>query len=67
VNGPRPRHRRSARMAIEWASPDQLAYVPRHRAGNIGEPVRRIEFEPLPDEAPIEEPAAPTRREAVPA
>ncbi len=36
------------------------------RAGNIGEPVRRIEFEPLPDEAPIEEPAAP-RREAVPA
>lgn len=34
--------------------------------GNIGEPVRRIEFEPLPAEAPAVEPAAP-EREAVPA
>lgn len=34
--------------------------------GNIGEPVRHIEFEPFPAEAPIEAPATP-EREAVPA
>lgn len=45
-----------------------MSVLLRPRAGDIGEPVRRIEFEPLPDEAPIEEPAAPApRREAVPA
>lgn len=27
--------------------------------GDIGEPVRRIEFEPFPEEAPATEPAAP--------
>lgn len=29
------------------------------RNGNIGEPQRHIEFEPLPDEVPVTEPAAP--------
>jgi hypothetical protein len=28
--------------------------------GDIGEPVRHVEFEPFPETAPIEEPAAPT-------
>lgn len=27
--------------------------------GNIGEPVRHVEYEPLPDSVPVEEPAAP--------
>lgn len=36
--------------------------------GNIGEPVRHVEFEPLPETAPIEEPAvAPAEPEPVPA
>lgn len=34
--------------------------------GDIGKPKRAIEFEPLPDEAPIEVPAPP-EREKVPA
>lgn len=29
------------------------------RNGNIGEPQRHIELEPMPETAPIEEPAAP--------
>ena len=38
------------------------------RMGDIGEPVRKIEFEPLPQTAPVEEPAAPKpEREPVPA
>jgi hypothetical protein len=39
--------------------------------GDIGEPVRRIEFEPLPDEAPAEPERTPvpetTPKEPVPA
>lgn len=27
--------------------------------GDIGEPIRHIEFEPMPETAPVEEPAAP--------
>lgn len=27
--------------------------------GDIGEPVRHVEFEPMPDSVPVEEPAAP--------
>jgi hypothetical protein len=35
---------------------------------DIGEPQREIEFEPIPNEAPVEEPAAPTpSKEPVPA
>lgn len=29
--------------------------------GDIGDPKRLIEFEPLPESAPLEEPAAPAR------
>ena len=28
--------------------------------GDIGEPVRHVEYEPMPETAPIEEPAAPS-------
>lgn len=28
--------------------------------GNIGEPVKTVEFEPMPAEAPVIEPAAPS-------
>lgn len=28
--------------------------------GDIGEPVRHVEFEPMPTTAPVEEPAAPS-------
>ena len=38
------------------------------RGGNIGEPQKHVEFEPLPEAAPVEEPAAPVREaEPVPA
>lgn len=40
------------------------------RMGDIGEPVRRIEFEPLPEESPAEPAPAPVPqpdREPVPA
>ena len=37
------------------------------RMGNIGEPVRRIEFEPIPETAPAEAPAQTPEREPVPA
>lgn len=41
-------------------------------AGDIGEPIRRIEFEPMPEDVPVQEPAAPApsttpEREPVPA
>jgi hypothetical protein len=36
------------------------------RMGNIGEPVRYIEFEPMPETAPAAEPA-PSEPEKVPA
>lgn len=35
--------------------------------GNIGEPVRRIELEPMPETAPHQEPAVSPEREPVPA
>lgn len=35
---------------------------------DIGEPVREVEFEPMPETAPVEEPAAPVKTpEPVPA
>jgi hypothetical protein len=38
------------------------------RNGNIGEPVRHVEFEPLPETAPVEAPVeAPAPAEPVPA
>ena len=37
------------------------------RMGDIGEPVRHVEFEPFPQEAPVEETAPATPREPVPA
>ncbi len=39
------------------------------RMGDIGEPKREIEFEPFPEEAPVEAPAtpAPAPAEPVPA
>lgn len=40
-------------------------YTP--RLGNIGEPVRRIEFEPLTAPAPTEAPVEAPKRELVPA
>ena len=43
-----------------------MTVIPFPRAGNIGQPIRRIEFEPMPQEAPAQEPATP-EREAVPA
>jgi hypothetical protein len=30
--GSLPKHRRNAPVAITWASPEQQAYVPQHRA-----------------------------------
>lgn len=45
--------------------------IPTPRDGDIGEPLRKIEFEPMPEEAPVEEPAVPATpapaREPVPA
>jgi len=35
--------------------------------GDIGEPLRRIELEPLPEETPAEAPVAPAEPEKVPA
>lgn len=35
--------------------------------GNIGEPVRHIEFEPMPETAPIHEPSPAKTPEKVPA
>jgi hypothetical protein len=29
------------------------------KSGNIGEPQKHVEFEPMPDEVPVAEPAAP--------
>lgn len=37
------------------------------RMGDIGEPVRKIDLEPLPETAPIEEPAPVQEPEKVPA
>lgn len=31
--------------------------------GNIGEPVKTVEFEPMPESAPVVEPAAPSPAE----
>lgn len=42
----------------------------RYRLGDIGEPVRHIEIEPIPETAPIHEPTpeiAPAEPEKVPA
>lgn len=38
----------------------------RPRMGQIGEPQREIEFEPMPATEPIHEPAAPTPAPATP-
>src|SRR5690606_4960024 len=38
-----------------------------HQMGDIGEPLRRIELEPLPEETPAEAPVAPAEPEKVPA
>lgn len=35
--------------------------------GNIGEPKKEIEFEPIPASEPVQEPAAPAPSEPVPA
>ena len=35
--------------------------------GNIGKPVRRIDLEPLPEEAPVEEPVVVPEPETEPA
>ncbi len=50
-------------MEEEW----ELKPKRRTKMGNIGEPQRHIEFEPFPETAPVEEPAAPAvAPEAVP-
>lgn len=47
---------------------EELEKILQPRSGNIGEPVRHVEFEPLPDAVPVTEPAAPAvQPEPIPA
>lgn len=61
---------RDANSARRWQKLTKLwaGRVRELRAGDVGEPLRRITVEPLPETVPVEEPAAPEpAREPVPA
>lgn len=51
----------------DHCSPTCWVCVPPIKLGDIGQPQKEIEFEPMPATEPIKEPAAPVPSEPVPA